>query len=202
MVEKPAPFVLLFAGGLLESLRRKYKIGLRGGHPKVFLENARRQNINVSEMGKEELDEWKSRVEKLGRDDHQLAKDIAKVALFGPGAAKMPMQVTKALKFEDSKSVVLIFNFSVGSIFGTKSFILGTMVFPSTPQGKEDVFQYFRNLVSEAWDESQKLLSQKLGAICPISEKIWKRSEKTRKKIASKAPDIEGLEENLWKKIL
>lgn len=183
------PFVLFFGGGLLEGLRKKYKIGLRGGHPKVLIENARRQGLIVSEMGKEELNQWKKRVEKLGRDDHQLAKDVAKVALFGSGARNIPIQVTKGLKFGHSESVVLVFAFSAGSIFRAKKIILGAMIFPNTSQDKEDAFQYFRNLVSEA-------------EVYPISEENWKLSEKTRRRLASKTPNIEGLEENLWKKIL
>jgi parallel beta-helix repeat protein len=188
LAEKPAPFVLFFDGEMLGSLRKKYGIGLIGGNPKVFLENARRQNINVSEMGKEELDEWKRRVEELGREPLITGKDVAKIALFGPFAGvKIPMQVVMGLEFEDYESVVLIFAFMVGAFFKTS--IFGALVFPSTFQGKEGMFQYFKNMASEV-------------SIDPISDSNWKSSEKTRKRMTSKASDIEGLEENIWKRLL
>lgn len=188
VTEEPTPFALFFDGEMLGTLRKRYGFSFIGGNLKVFLENARRQKLDVWEMGKEELSGWKRHVEELGKEPFITAKDVAKVALFGPFAnIKIPMQVVKGLEFRDQKSVVLIFTFMVGSFL--KKPIFGAIVFPNTPQGKEDMFQYFRNMVSEA-------------SVDPISEKNWRSTEKTRKRMSSKSPDIEGLKENVWKRIL
>lgn len=189
MAEAPKPFILLFDSAFLNNLRKKYRIGFLGGFPKVFLESARRQNIKIGQISKEELKEWKNNVERLGRDEHQLAKNVARSALLGVAAAglNMPFQVTGGLKFEDPESILLMFSFPVGSVL--KTLIFGVIVFPSTIHVKETVLQYFKTLASEA-------------STYPISEKLWLNSEKTRQRMASRASDTEGLDKNLWKSII
>jgi hypothetical protein len=187
LTEKPTPFVLFFDRKLLESLRRKYGFGIIEGVHRVFLESAHRQNLRVRKMTKEELKKWRKEFDKMVQDNFQFYKDAAKVALIGLLGTSNVSDVIEGLEFEDSKSIVLISVFEVGTVF--KRFIWEAMAFSSTKEGKEDMYKYFRSLVSEASGE-------------PISEQSWKSIEKIRKRMAAKTLDIEGFEENLWKRIL
>jgi hypothetical protein len=173
---------------VLEILRKKYQIGYIGGDPKVFLETAKSQNMTAREMSRDELEDWNRLVKDLGRDEHHFAKNVAKVAIFGPLAGvDIPMGVIKGLEFSDSKSTVLLFSFSTGGFL--KTFHFGTLVFPETPNGKTRMFQYFKNMASEA-------------STHPFPEQAWKNSEKIRSRMAANALSIEGFEDNLWETIL
>jgi hypothetical protein len=188
LIKKSTPFVLFFDPEMLEKLKKKYKTNWRGGDIDLFVASTMEHKGKVNFLGKSDLEEWNKQVGELDRDKLRPAKDVARVALMGPlGAIHLPMNFVCGMEFVDFQSVVLIFGFLIGTIM--KKVVIGAMSFPNTPEGREGTLEYFKNMVMET-------------SANPISEESWRSIEKIRKRIASNVPNVEGLEENLWKTIL
>ena len=179
--EKVRPFVLFFDRTFLENASKRFSATYSDGQ--VFIESARRQNISVKELDEDELLPWHRLVADLNREEHDLAKDVAKVAVFGvlgSLAWNFPMRVTRGLSFHGC--TFLLFDFSVGVL---KTSVYATLIFPETSIGKNSMLQYFKTLTSE-------------DSVSPIAERTWKNSEKIRNRMSKNAPYIEGFEKNLW----
>jgi hypothetical protein len=187
LIKKNTPFVLFFDREALEELKKKYKTNWRGGYLDLFLACVIEYKGKVDFLDESQVEEWNRKIGELDLDKLGPLKDLAKVALVGPGAVQLPMKFVRGMEFVDFQSVVLIFIFLTGTIM--KKVFVGAMSYPKTPEGREGILEYFKNMV--------------MGATAnPISAESWKGLEKIRKRIASNLPNVEGLEENLWKTIL
>jgi hypothetical protein len=178
--EKVRPFVLFFDRAFLEAASKRYGVTYSDGQ--VFVEGARRQDIYVKELGRDELAPWHRLVADFDHDEHEFRKNVVKTAILGaPGMSlSMPMHVARGLNFHGS--TFLFFHFSVGLL---KASVYATLIFPETSTGKDKMFRYFKTLASE-------------DSVSPIAEKTWKNSEKMRDRMSENAPYIEGFEKNLW----
>ena len=188
LIEQIAPFILFFDQEMLQKLKEKYKTDWRGGHIHLFVASMMEYKGKVNFMDESDLEEWNKKIGELDRDKLRFAKDMARVTFLGPvGAIHLPMDFISGMEFVDFQTVVLIFNFLTGTFI--KKVFVGAMSFPTTTEGTKGVREYFKNLVMGTSAD-------------PISEENWRSIEKIRKRIAQNAPNVKGLEENLWKTML
>jgi hypothetical protein len=202
-VDSPALFILFFDMDIFRTLREEYQLDppttdyLGMSNIQIFLEGARRQGFDVSQIAHEELNkiEWKKRLDEIGENLALTVKESAIKMLLSSRRGinldmNIPLRVVKGLKLGNDNSLALMFVLTTGDF--VKRPLFGMLGIPTTLKGREDMLQYFRKMVSDQ-------------ASNPVSDGHWKSSERIRKEIALRVlttVHIEGLEENMWKKIL